>query len=477
MCAPCPNGGTCSVAEDCESGICTGGSCASYYGWAESFGNANNQTPSGLTVDAAGNMVLTGGLQGTVDFGGTPVTSAGGSDAFVTRLDKDGNQVWSKVFGDAYNQQVMSTLVNNTGIVVAGTFNGKIGFGGSTFDAGTTGAPLNFLKTAMFLAKLDTNGGHVWSTYAPGDISNNSFRLTPRSLVSTSILLGTPPSVLVGGYSSPTTIGSANLTPAGMDDVFVASFNSNGVTQWVKSFGDGQSQYATSVSSTPGDGGIIVGGYFSGSITFGGSTLTSTSPNGDIFVTRLNGNGGHVWSKSFAVNDPTKMGTTVTLTGGGNLCIVGRQTSGTDFGGGPTTGTLYLVELDLQGNHLWSKGFDDQSTSGSTAYPIQISAGSMGGVVVSGSFDHALDLGGGALMGGAGISSMFVARFDEAGNHIWSRNFGTGGLLSPHVPTGMVVNPNEVYLSGFFRGSMDFGGPSPLGSIGQDIFVAKLLLP
>jgi hypothetical protein len=46
------------------------------------------------------------------------------------------------------------------------------------------------------------------------------------------------------------------------------------------------------------------------------------------------------------------------------------------------------------------------------------------------------------------------------------------------VPTGLGAQGAQfVYLSGVFGGQIDFAGPSPLVSLGQNDFLAKLLLP
>ena len=56
-----------------------------------------------MAVDSSGNVYTTGAFQGTVDFdpgaGTTNLTSIGGYDVFVSKLDSSGDLVWARSFG------------------------------------------------------------------------------------------------------------------------------------------------------------------------------------------------------------------------------------------------------------------------------------------------------------------------------------------------------------------------------------------
>ena len=54
---------------------------------------------NGITVDSSGNAYITGYFQGTVDFGGGDVTSAGNLDIFVLKLDSSGVSQWANTYG------------------------------------------------------------------------------------------------------------------------------------------------------------------------------------------------------------------------------------------------------------------------------------------------------------------------------------------------------------------------------------------
>ena len=53
--------------------------------WSQSFGDTAHQTVQSGSVafDASGNVVMTGSFQGTVDFGGDTLTSAGSASSWL----------------------------------------------------------------------------------------------------------------------------------------------------------------------------------------------------------------------------------------------------------------------------------------------------------------------------------------------------------------------------------------------------------
>src|SRR5688572_9515122 len=71
--------------------------------WAISMGGTNNEVGYSITIDASGNIYTTGSFEGTADFnpgaGVFNLTSAGGTDIFISKLDGAGNFIWAKAMG------------------------------------------------------------------------------------------------------------------------------------------------------------------------------------------------------------------------------------------------------------------------------------------------------------------------------------------------------------------------------------------
>lgn len=101
-----------------------------------------------------------------------------------------------------------------------------------------------------------------------------------------------------------------------------------------------------------------------------------------------------------------------------------------------------------------------------------VAVDSQGNVVLVGTINGAVDFGGGPLMGQ--VEDAFVVKFDAAGNHVWSKRFGDGGTQDANNVA--VDSEDNIAFVGHFSGSVDFGGgpltTSPAGSLG--IFAVKL---
>lgn len=123
--------------------------------WSKSFGDAAEQRGEGVSMDPAGNVSITGYFQGTMNFGGADLMSAGGNnggtDVFVAKFASSapGNHLWSQRFGDTSDQNGWAVAVDPAGnTVVGGGFQ-------STLDLG---APVGALTSQggfdIFVSKL-----------------------------------------------------------------------------------------------------------------------------------------------------------------------------------------------------------------------------------------------------------------------------------------------------------------------------------
>ncbi|KYF86108.1 hypothetical protein BE17_47425 [Sorangium cellulosum] len=158
----------------------------------------------------------------------------------------------------------------------------------------------------------------------------------------------------------------------------------------------------------------------------------------------------------------------------GNLGITGIAQTRIDLGGGelPPGGGMDVVvaKFDAAGNHVFSKVFGNQSDQRGDS----IAFDSRCNLILGGTFAGAMDLGGATL---TGSRSLFVAKLDGAGNHIWSKRLGGASALDP-LFLHIAVDPmtDDVVLAGDFKGTIDFGGASLTNTSDgrRPAFVAKL---
>ena len=97
---------------------------------------------------------------------------------------------------------------------------------------------------------------------------------------------------------------------------------------------------------------------------------------------------------------------------------------------------------------------------------------STGHVYVAGHFADMLTIGGNVLIGLGGQQDIFVAKLSATGDVVWAKAFG--GPATEQALNASVDRDGNLWLVGFFSGSINFGGGRLDSANAQDGFVAKL---
>jgi len=359
--------------------------------------------------------------------------------------------IWSQRFGDAASQSARAVAIDTfSNIVMTGEFSGTINFG----DGPLTSAGGN----DVFLTKLGPGGG-VQLSRRFGDASS-------QRAADVAVDFGGG-ACLTGYFSGSVDFGGGALASAGSNDVFVARFDPSLVHLWSKRFGDGNGQYASGVAIDDASN-LYVGGYFAGSIDFGGSVLLAAGFD-DVFLVKFNSNGGHLWSKQFG-NSSAQEALDVAVDPSGNVFIVGQFLGSINFGGANLTSLgvdVFVAKFNPAGSHLWSKSFGSTLAQSAQA----VATDGLGNVYLTGTFKNAIDFGGGVLTS-AGEDDVFLAKLDAAGAHLWSKRFGN--VAAGQAAKSVTVDPTErVTIGGYFRGSVDFGAGALTSAGLEDGFVAQ----
>jgi deoxycytidylate deaminase len=421
------------------------------YLWSKRFGDGNDQYVNAVAADASGNVIVTGWFEGTVDFGGGALTSAGVSNIFVAKFAADGAHLWSKRFGDGAWQRASAVAVDGSGnVIVTGYFDGTVDFGGGALTSAGNGD--------IFIAKFGPDGAHFWSKRF-GDASDQ-YACAVAADASGNV-------IVTGWFDGTVDFGGGALTSAGVSDIFVAKFAADGAHLWSKRFGDASAQSAAAVAADA-SGNVIVTGGFDGTVDFGGDVLTDAGM-GDIFVAKFGSDGAHLWSKRFG-DGYWQFARGVAADGSGNVILTGYFHTTVDFDGGALTSAggwdIFVAELGADGAHLWSKRFGDADDQ----YACAVAADASGNVIATGYFWGTVDFGGGALTS-AGTYDVFVAKFAADGAHLWSKRFGDGSEQNGYAVAADASG--NVIVTGHFQGTADFGGGALTSAGGWDIFVAK----
>jgi hypothetical protein len=111
--------------------------------WAKAFGASGEIYGEAIAVDATGNIFVTGTVLGSVDFGSGTLTSTGANgDLFVASFDGGGTLRWAKLFNasTAALSYLAIAASPTCRVVVAGDFEGSLDFGGVPLTSATAEA-------------------------------------------------------------------------------------------------------------------------------------------------------------------------------------------------------------------------------------------------------------------------------------------------------------------------------------------------
>jgi hypothetical protein len=260
--------------------------------WAKQLGGTgdyygDSDEGHGIAVDTSGNVYTTGFFVGTADFdpgaGTFDLTSAGGLDIFVSKLDSNGDFVWAKRIAGTgtYDEGHGIALDSNGNVYTTGYFRDTADFdpGAGTFNLSSAGLG------DIFISKLDSSGGFIWARNMGGADGDEG----------KSITLDSKGNVYTTGFFN----GTADFDPGpGIFDltsarIFVSKLDSNGDFIWAKNMG-GVSYYDVGFSIvTDASGNVHTTGSYWGTADFdpsGGIFNLTSAGNSDVFVSKLENN-------------------------------------------------------------------------------------------------------------------------------------------------------------------------------------------
>jgi hypothetical protein len=180
---------------------------------------------------------------------------------------------------------------------------------------------------------------------------------------------------------------------SGRLDVWILKLSASGSIEWQRTYGGAGDDTAQSVHQTP-DGGYIVAGY----------TASFGDPDYDMWVLKLDSNGGIVWEYAYGA-DNQELASFVEQTSDGGYILGGRTNS--IAGSAPD---FWALKLDSSGVAMWDRTY---SLDGDRRIEA-IHQTSDNGYILAGSTSS------GAL------SVAWVIKTDANGNIVWERTYDPG---------------------------------------------------
>lgn len=247
--------------------------------WTRQFGTSGSEQAYAVTVDSAGNVLVAGHTNGSLNG-----PNRGVWDGFVRKFRADGRHVWTRQFGTAGNDFVTGVAVDPSREVV---------MAGQTF--GSLGALYRGAGDA-FVRKHRPNGDHIWTRQFGTAAEDYTF----------SLAITDSGRIYAAGGTGAALPGQ---TSRGGDDAFVRKLKPDGSTAWTRQFGTPGSDWASAV--TLDDKGRV---YLAGELYVASQ---------DAFVMKMLSNGAMAWTKKTGSVTSTEKGRGVAVDRRKHVYLVG----------------------------------------------------------------------------------------------------------------------------------------------------------
>lgn len=473
--------------------------------WVRTSSGSGTASSTSVSTDARGNVLVAGSFSvGYVTFGNITLTNSVGLvgvasslDAFVAKYDTNGNIVWAHKAGGTSSDTARGIAVDGGGnSYIVGEFNGAATFGDTTLTApGQT--------PDVFLMKCDAIGDILWAQRAGGTSTDTAGGVAVDGGGNVFITGSFNNSANFGGtyYSIPGAaggfIGGTNITSAGGQDAFVATYTSSGELRWALKSG-GTSTDSGRALVLDNLGGLFLSGSFSGTVPFGHQSFTSAGGT-DFFLSKLAAFDPDAPAMLVAqpASQTNAAGSGVTLSVGviaPGPIVYQWQHDGTNI---PGATNLSLTLYNLVPSNAGSYGVNITTPNGNLSPPLvtitvvtepdflwakhlggtgndeclAVAADANGNTYAAGYFSGTTDFGGTNLTSNGG-EDVFVAKFDAAQNLIWLRQIG--GTNDERANALALDEAGNLIIVGQFTATADFGGTNLTSFGSNDVFVTKL---
>lgn len=296
--------------------------------WQKMLGGSDNDFFTAVRETADGGFVFAGTANSPVV---DEISNHGGSDVWIVKLNHSGELLWQKMFGGSGpdNAQTISETADG-GFVVAG--------GSASTDIPEN---TNHGNDDVYVLRLDQDGNLIWQTLIGGSMGEAASAVQP-----------TPDGGFLVVASSMSTDIKGLANRGGMD-VVVIKLKADGSLDWKVNAGGNNDDYAFSAALMP-DGSLIVAG------NSNSTDIAGNPPKGenDIYVLKFDGFGTLQWQKLLG-GSKNEMGCSVIPSFDGGCVVVGGSAS-TDIAGLTANGgsaDAYIAKLDSAGAMVWQKLF------------------------------------------------------------------------------------------------------------------------
>ncbi len=404
-----------------------------------------------VDADAEGNIYLGGEFADATFLWDSTYSSNGNNDMFLAKFNPFGDVIWVQTLGGPQLDRIYGIDAGPDGSVFI-TGYGKI-------EINQPPPKSTMHSRDIIVARFDAQGNQIWGLSLDGDISSEGTDILGNGLGEC---------YMSSRMETSTYFNNDTLVGNGGKDGMVVKFGTSGSHLWSVSMGGilDDEYYAIGMD---GNENLVAGGYFQGTATSGGHTLTGVNGE-EACLVKMDSSGAVLWAVGFTGPGNEKI-TGVRCAKDGSIYFCGVFDGSINVGGINLTATnsqdIFYGKANPNGSVVWAKRAGGSSLD--FVEDLEIDANE--NVYIGGFYFGTFEIGNNSVTSG-GYDDLYFAKIDSTGV---LQLFETSHYFDTRDIFGIGVDKQEnILVCGAYIGQLEFGTDTVQSVQGtRDLFVGK----
>jgi len=429
--------------------------------WTKQIGGIGNEYVTSIVKDNSGNLYCSYSTSSEqLWFNNFPLPE--NQQAFISKIDSDGNLIWSFPLVSSENVDVIELGINSDQEIYAvGRFRG-IAQIGDTMLVDTT-----HQWVRCYLMKLNSDGELLWA------------RKSPATLILDMTIDENDNLICTGTNGDPYTIMENDTIYNYCEkDLFVLKFDEDGNPIWYAHAGtDYWNDMEGSSIVCDEENNLLIAGYYCGTIFILNSDTVFNSGNYHLFTLKLDQNGNFGWVEFMDGTTSARI-YDMAFSSNGKLFITGYVEGEYMFDAmllSSENEQMFISCQNTTGDFEWVNSSNGENGS---AYGHTIAFDNNSNLILVGKYNNTINIGNTTLSTPTNFYNSynaFITKINPQGEYVWVSNIYNKSYFGDYVKRRIIVDENNViFTTGTFTDIGTYGSQT-LFSLGEDdIYLSKL---
>ena len=302
-----------------------------------------------ISAGLSGSIYLCGNFKGEININTQPLISSKSKNAFIIKMDNEGDFVWSKQINGKFSNNKLF-LINDSedNLIFTGSFTGLLNIDSTTYKSK--------YFTDILIAKFNDKSELITSKVFEGKANDliNNIAINKKNEI-----------FLTGSFEKELNVDDIVLKSQGRKDAFLIKLNNNLQVIFSKQIGGVYDDYGQNISIDSKDN-ILLAGSFSDKIQLDKEHSIISNGLLDVFLIKYDKNCRIIWAESFGgfANDYQS---SIAINASNNIYLVGTfrgeiHKKESRINSSNFSSDIFLAKYDANGDFRFIESFGDTNT-------------------------------------------------------------------------------------------------------------------